>query len=185
MDCIQNDILSVKELNELISIVITNEFKNIRVIGEISNMKISQGHLYMTLKDENSSINIVMWRYDLKNKTIPMNLKNGDNVIIDGTLNLYIKGGTYNIIANKIIKDGIGELHQLYESNKIKYEQLGYFDNKKTQPKLFQNIGILTASDSAALQDILFVLNKNNFRAFKQSYGKNVHLSKMKTSFTH
>jgi exodeoxyribonuclease VII large subunit len=158
------DILSVKELNELISITLTNEFTNIRVTGEISNMKISNGHLYMTLKDENSSINIIMWRYDLKNKTITMDLKNGDNVIIDGTLNLYIKGGTYNIIANKIVKDGIGELHQLYESNKIKYEQLGYFNNKKTQPKLFHNIGILTASDGAALQDILFVLNKNNFK---------------------
>ena len=145
------EVLSVKELNELINTTLSNEFNNIRVTGEASNIKVSNGHLYMTLKDEESSINIIMWRYDIKNKTMKFDLKNGDKLIIDGNLNLYIKGGSYNIVANKITKDGIGELHQLYESNKIKYETLGYYDNKKTQPKLFHNIGILTAIDGAAL----------------------------------
>ena len=161
---IKMEVLSVKELNELINVSLTNEFNNIKVTGEASNIKVSNGHLYMTLKDEESSINVIMWRYDIKNKTMKLDLKNGDKLIIDGNLNLYIKGGSYNIVANKITKDGIGELHQLYESNKIKYETLGYYDNKKTQPKLFHNIGILTAIDGAALQDILFVLNKNNFK---------------------
>jgi exodeoxyribonuclease VII large subunit len=156
--------ISVKELNDLISTTLTTEFNNIRVIGEVSNMKISNSHLYMTLKDEESSINVIMWRYDIKNKTIKIDLRNGDNLIIEGSLNLYIKSGTYNIIANNIIKNGIGELHKLYESNKIKYETLGYYANKKPQPKIFHNIGILTAVDGAALQDILFVLNKNNFK---------------------
>jgi len=156
--------VSVKELNELINTTLTNEFNNIRVTGEVSNMKISNGHLYMTLKDEESSINVIMWRYDIKNKTMNIDLKNGDKLIIEGSLNLYIKGGSYNIVATKIIKDGIGELHKLYESNKIKYNNLGYYDNKKPQPKIFHNIGILTAKDGAALQDILFVLNKNNFK---------------------
>jgi exodeoxyribonuclease VII large subunit len=156
--------VSVRELNELINTTLTTEFNDIRVTGEMSNMKISNGHLYMTLKDEESSINIIMWKYDIKNKTMKLDLNNGDKLIIEGSLNLYVKGGSYNIVANKIIKDGIGELHKLYESNKIKYETLGYYDNKKSQPTIIHNIGILTAKDGAALQDILFVLNKNNFK---------------------
>ena len=55
-----------------------------------------------------------------------LDLNNGDKLIIEGSLNLYVKGGSYNIVANKIIKDGIGELHKLYESNKIKYETWKY-----------------------------------------------------------
>jgi len=156
--------ITVKELNELIYTTLVNEFNDIRIIGEMSNMKISNGNLYMTLKDEDSSINVIMWKYDIKNKTMKLNLNNGDKLIIEGSLNLYIKGGSYNVVINKIIKDGIGELHKLYEMNKLKYEALGYYDNKKQQPKIIHNIGILTAKDGAALQDILFVLNKNNFK---------------------
>jgi exodeoxyribonuclease VII large subunit len=156
--------ISIKELNEQIQLKLINEFNNIKIIGEISNMKISNGHLYMTLKDAESSINVIMWQYTIKNKTMNLQLNNGDNLIVEGSLNVYVKCGTYNIIINNIIKNGIGNLHKMYELNKLKYENLGYFNNKKNQPKIFYNIGILTAIDSAALQDILFVLNNNNFK---------------------
>jgi exodeoxyribonuclease VII large subunit len=87
--------VSVRELNELINTTLTTEFNDIRVTGEMSNMKISNGHLYMTLKDEESSINIIMWKYDIKNKTMKLDLNNGDKLIIEGSLNLYVKGGSY------------------------------------------------------------------------------------------
>lgn len=152
---------TITEINNLVNKRLTESFKEtIKITGEISNVKVSGGHLYSTLKDQTSSINVIMWRYDTKN----IKIQNGDSLTISGSIKGYPKGGSYNFIANTIQKNGIGELHQLYEQTKNAYDKLGYYINKKDFPKSILNVGILTSADGAALQDILFVLNKNSFK---------------------
>jgi exodeoxyribonuclease VII large subunit len=118
----------------------------------------------MTLKDSTASINVIMWRYDIfmeKNKSDIC--KNGDNVTIHGTLKGYPKNGSYNLVVSTIKKNGIGELFELYQKTKEKYEELDYYINKKQIPTHISNVGVLTAIDGAALQDILYVVNNNSF----------------------
>jgi exodeoxyribonuclease VII large subunit len=159
---------TVSKLNEEIkNVLLDNIPERFSIEGEISNYKLSGENLFFTLKDTNSSINTTCWGY--KNED---NLKNGDKVKIYGKLNLYSKSGTYSINAFKIEKlDGKGDLHIKYEELKKKYDTLGYFNNKKNLPDFIRNIGIITSSNGAALQDILFVLNKNKF--FGKVYIKN------------
>ena len=154
----EKKIYTVVEINNVISQTISIILDNsVEIIGEISNFKISGGNLYATLKDEESSISVVMW------KVKSLNIQNGDKVKISGRIKGYPRGGSYNLVASAIDKQGIGELHQIYEQTKDKYNTLGYYDNKNPLPNKIINVGIVTSVDGAALQDILYVLKKNNF----------------------
>lgn len=156
------DILSVGELNKLINTTFEEKLdSNFSVTGEISNFKLSNSHAYFTLKDENASINSIIWKYTFKKLTYT----NGDKVICNGKLNFYTKTGNSNIIINTIEKAGIGDLHKQYIENKAYFENLKYFDKKKPMPNIIINIGIVTSSEGAALQDFLFLMNKNNYVA--------------------
>jgi exodeoxyribonuclease VII large subunit len=89
--------------------------------------------------------------------------KNGDLVIVSGSVDFYTKNGNVNLLCNKIELAGEGLILKKLNDTKIKYQNMGYFDNKKEFPKHIKSIGIVTASGGAALQDILFVLNSNKF----------------------
>lgn len=152
---------NVSELNNEIKDILEDNYSyNITVSGELSNFKISGRNLYATLKDNNASVSIAYWGYLNKNKSV---YNNGDNVKITGRLSLYAKNGTYNINITSIEKTGSGNIHEFYNALKQKYNNMGYFTNKKQMPNNIQNIGIITASSGAALQDILYVLNKNKY----------------------
>lgn len=153
---------TVSKLNEDIkNALYYNIPERFDIEGEISNYKLSGDNLFFTLKDNLSSVSITFWGYK------DMGLKNGDKVKLYGKLNVYAKSGTYSVNAFKIEKlEGKGDLHTEYEELKKKYEDLDYFNNKKNLPNYIKNIGIVTSANGAALQDILFVLNKNKF------YGK-------------
>lgn len=156
----QDNIYTVVELNNYIKDIIVGTLSDtIKVTGEISNIKTSNGNMYATLKSEESSISIMMWKYK---KT---EIKNGDKVIVEGKLSCYLKFGTYNISVSNIQHVGVGEIHKIYEELKNKCEKLGYFskDLKKPAPMSINKIGIVTALGGAAIQDILYVLKKNNF----------------------
>lgn len=153
---------TISKLNEEIKSVIQKNIilnKNIAVTGEISNLKISGKHTYMTLKDDLSSISTVFW-----NKQLDSCFNNGDNVEIIGKLDLYIKTGNINLLGFGIKNIGVGQLHKEYELLYKKYESLGYYLNKKQLPTYVKNIALITASEGAALQDLLYVLNKNGFK---------------------
>lgn len=152
---------SVYELNLSIKQTLEGPYDNIKVSGEISNFKISNKNLFATLKDNESTINIISWGYGYKKNQI--NITNGDTVLIYGRIAHYPKSGSYCLLASKFEKLGTGALHQEYEQLKQKYERLGYFTNKRKFPQQINKIGIITALEGAALQDILYVLKKNNF----------------------
>lgn len=163
------DILTVTELNEAIKTVLVSSFnKQIKIHGEISNMKNSGNGTYLTMKDDMSSINVVLWNMKLDK------IHNGDDVIVTGKITCFLKHGVYQITANKIEKVGVGNLHEQYEKSKALFDKKGYFSKKREFPKQINRIGILTSTEGAALQDILYVLKENVF--FGEVYIKNCYV---------
>lgn len=162
----QNDkIYSVKEIGTTIKLTITKLFTNkISIQGESSNVKLTRGNLFFTLKDNDAAINIMFWDYSKKTNE---NIEDGEKIIVTGKLSCYIKSGTVNFICDDITKlNDVGDLHKTYENTKKIFLEKGYFDNgkKKNIPNVIKNIGIITSKDGAAIQDVLYVLNKNNFK---------------------
>lgn len=156
----ENNYLSVSELNILIKDEIKSNFNNkISIKGELSGYKKYGNTIYANLKDDISSINIIKFKC-----TVDDNFKSGDLVIVTGNIDYYVKNGIINFICVKIKHCGLGNIQQQLENLKQKYKNLNYFDNKKSFPKNIKSIGIITAKDGAALQDILFVLNSNKFK---------------------
>jgi exodeoxyribonuclease VII large subunit len=149
--------------NEIKTSLLKNIPDKLIIEGEISNYKVSNGNMFFTLKDEESSISVVSWSYE---KYFNISLQNGDKVQVSGKLACYSKNGTYSMQIFKIEKQGVGNLHTSYEKQKQYYQDKGYFseNTKKQFPTRINNIGIITSPEGAAIQDILFVLNKNKFQ---------------------
>jgi len=169
---ITKEYTTVSSLNAEIKQIIECPYKDIKVSGELSNYKISGNNMYATLKDCDSAVNIIVWSFVNRNTQQNMiDLSNGDNITVYGKITLYQKTGNYNITAHKIERTGVGNLYQEYETKKQYYESQGYYNNKKKFPASINKIGIVTAKDGAALQDILHVLKKNSF--FGSIYIKN------------
>lgn len=152
--------LSVRDTNELVKTIVGSYLGNKMYIqGELSNKKNSNGNLYFSLKDKDnvSSINCVQWK-------IPNDIfQNGDIVTVSGKITCYTKQGTYQITASSIDKSGVGDVSTKYEKLKEEFENKSYFSKKREFPEKIKNIGILTSTEGAALQDVLYVLNNNNF----------------------
>jgi len=158
--------ISVSELNILLKDEIKKSFsKKISVVGEISGYKKYGSTIYANLKDDISSINII------KFKAQDDNFTNGDLVCATGNIDYYVKNGNINFVCYKLENVGEGNIQKQLENLKEKYQKMGYFINKKPFPNNIKSIGIVTAKDGAALQDILFVLKSNKFEG--QIYIKN------------
>lgn len=149
------DILTITDLNILLKDSIKKIGQKIKVKGELSGVKKYNNTIYASLKDDISSINIIRFK-------VIEDIKNGDKVIVNGSIDFYSKSGDIKLICNKIEIEGEGDIVKRLELLKINYEEKGYFENKKSFPSV-KSIGIVTSKDGAALQDILFVLNNNKF----------------------
>lgn len=129
--------------------------------GEISNYKgPNRGHLYFTLKDEDSRINAVMFQYYVKNLAfVP---EDGMKVLVEGRVSVYEATGSYQIYVESMQEDGIGNLYLKYEALKKELAAKGLFDeqHKKPIPKYPEKIGIITASTGAAIKDILSTIKR-------------------------
>ncbi len=129
---------------------------NVKVIGELSNFHHhSSGHLYFTLKDDKAQISCVMFKS--KALSLKFNPKNGDKVVISGSVSLFETSGQLQIYVNSMNLDGIGNLYQRYEELKHKLFNEGYFndDHKKKIPTNYpSNIAVLVGDNSAAMSDI-------------------------------
>ena len=100
---------------------------DISVRGEVSNCKYhSTGHVYFTLKEEGASIACVLFAGYKRN--VLFRLEDGQNVIVRGSVESYIRDGKYQIYAKEIIKDGEGELYLAFETLKKKLSERGMFD---------------------------------------------------------
>ena len=157
--------LTVSEVNNYIKKVLDNDFilNNLSVRGEISNLKYhSSGHIYFSLKDENSKINCIMFKS--KSFDLDIVLQEGMAVIVSGRASVYTANGTFQIYCDRIEQEGLGELHIRFEKLKEKLSREGYFEEefKKPLPKNPYKIGIVTAETGAAIHDIINVIRRRN-----------------------
>ncbi len=138
--------------------------KHLFVKGEVSNCKYhSSGHIYFTLKDDEGTLNCVMFRSNQRTGlTFPMT--NGQEVIVEGSISLYEREGKYQLYANQITLSGAGDLHARYEALKQKlYEEgLFEFDIKRPICKYPKRVGIVTAKTGAAIEDIKNIAKRRN-----------------------
>ena len=153
--------LKVSEINKIIKETFRASFYNLTIVGEVSGFKPSTtGHWYFTLKDRESQISAVMFRFSRTQSTyIP---QNGDMVTVTGNIDVYEPRGTYQVICQRIVKEGDGDILIELEKRKQYYQALGYFDIelKKPIPKYPSRIGIVTAPNGAAIEDMLNTLKK-------------------------
>ena len=137
------------------------ELNRVYIKGEISNFKHhTRGHLYFTLKDENSRIAAVMF----SSAASKMNFEpeDGMKVLVCGRVTVYEATGGYQIYVDQMDLDGIGNLYLEYEKLKKKLEQEGLFslDHKRPIPKYPKKVGIITAPTGAAIRDILSTIKR-------------------------
>ena len=167
------DPISVTELNKYVKEKVASDeyLNNVLVKGEISNFKHHYtGHMYFTLKDENSLIKCVMFKTSTVNlKFVP---KDGMKVIVFGTVSVFERDGIYQIYCKAMQEDGMGSLYIAYEELKKKLELEGLFDesHKKNIPFMPKIIGVLTSNTGAVIRDIINVSTRRNPNVYIRLY---------------
>ena len=157
--------VSVSDLNQYIKNKIANDeyLNNILVKGEISNYKHHYtGHLYFTLKDENSLIKCIMFKsYAQKLNFEP---KDGMKVYILGSVSVFERDGVYQVYAKVMEEDGVGDLYTRYQELKKELEEKGLFDERHKQkiPMMPKVIGVLTSQTGSVIRDIINVATRRN-----------------------
>jgi len=155
------NIKSVSELTRDIKNLLEKNFYEVEVVGEISNFKAhNSGHWYFVLKDSDAQINCAMWR--AFNLSINFQPQDGLKVIALGKITVFPPKGNYQLEIKKLIPAGRGELYLLFEKLKEKLSKEGLFDQERKReiPKFPKKIGIATAKDGAALQDMLNIARR-------------------------
>lgn len=158
-------VISVIQLNTYIKKIFEQDFllKNLNVEGELSNFKKhSSGHIYFTLKDDKAQVSCVLFSSYLNGSE--KGLKDGDQVIVKGSVSLYEKSGQYQIYVREIEKSGQGNLHLQFEQLKDKLKKEGLFDedHKKPIPNYARRIGIITSPTGAAIRDLVEIARRRN-----------------------
>ena len=161
--------ITVTDLNKYIKEKIAGDenLNNVLVKGEISNFKLHYtGHMYFTLKDENSLIKCIMFKtYTPHLKFTP---KDGMKVMAFGTVSVFERDGVYQLYCKAMQEDGMGSLYTAYEELKAKLEKEGYFDasHKKKIPFIPKSIGVLTSNTGAVIRDIINVSTRRNTNVY-------------------
>ena len=157
--------ISVTDLNKYIKNKIADDeyLSNILIKGELSNFKHHYtGHLYFTLKDENSLIKCIMFKsYAQKLNFEP---KDGMKVYILGSVSVFERDGVYQIYAKVMEEDGVGDLYTKYQKLKEELEKKGLFDvsHKQKIPMMPKVIGVLTSQTGSVIRDIINVSTRRN-----------------------
>ena len=157
--------ISVTDLNKYIKNKIADDeyLSNILIKGEISNFKHHYtGHLYFTLKDENSLIKCIMFKsYAQKLNFEP---KDGMKVYILGSVSVFERDGIYQVYAKVMEEDGVGDLYTKYQKLKEELEKKGLFDvsHKQKIPMMPKVIGVLTSQTGSVIRDIINVSTRRN-----------------------
>ena len=159
------NIYTVSQVNSYIKSMFAQDFalNKISVKGEISNCKYHpSGHIYFTLKDGGSQIGAVMFSSQRLN--LKFRLEEGQQVVVQGTIDVYERDGRYQLYARQITREGTGDLYLRFEQLKQELEEMGMFDGSYKQPipKYARRVGIVTASTGAAIRDIMNISARRN-----------------------
>ena len=165
--------ISVSDLNRYMKDKVADDeyLKSVFVRGEISNFKHHYtGHMYFTLKDENSLIKCIMF----KSSTLTLNFvpKDGMKVNVLGSVAVFERDGVYQIYCKAMQEDGVGDLYAKFKELKDKLEKEGLFDaeHKKKIPMMPKVIGVLTSNTGAVIRDIINVSTRRNPNCYIRLY---------------
>ncbi len=159
----RSHIYSVSKLNKFAKHILESEIGQIWISAEISNfIAASSGHWYFTLKDERAQVKGAMFKGN--NRFSRVKPKNGDKVMVRGSISLYEARGDFQLIASHMEPEGEGLLKQQFEQIKHRLELEGLFaqEHKRALPETPKNIGVITSDTGAAWHDIITVLQRRN-----------------------
>ena len=161
----KKNVYTVGQVNTYIKNMFAQDFLLHRVCvkGEISNCKYhTSGHIYFTLKDATGTIGGIMFAGNRRGLTFHM--KEGDRVVVTGSIEVYERDGKYQLYAKEITLDGEGDLYLRYAALKHELEEMGMFapEYKKEIPRYVKRVGIVTAPTGAAIQDIRNIASRRN-----------------------
>ncbi|MBI5274001.1 MAG: exodeoxyribonuclease VII large subunit [Chlamydiales bacterium] len=157
-------IFKVSELNQTLKDFLEPTFCDIQVKGEVTNLKEqSSGHIYFSLKDEESQLSAVLFKGN--SRFLKQPLKPGDEIVVRGELSVYSPRGSYQIIVREVIFSGIGDLLLKLHLLKEELKQKGYFEpaRKKALPAFAKKIGVVTSPTGAVIQDIVNILSRRSY----------------------
>lgn len=159
------NVYSVGQVNTYIKNLFAQDFllERIAVKGEVSNCKYhTSGHIYFTLKDATGAIACVMFAGNRKG--LAFRMKEGDNVVVNGSIQAYERDGKYQLYAREITLDGAGALYVRFEQLKQELAEMGMFapEYKQPIPPYIRTLGIVTAPTGAAIQDIRNIAGRRN-----------------------
>ena len=159
------NIYTVAQVNMYIKNMFMQDYllQKVNVQGEVSNCKYhSSGHIYFTLKDKKGTLSCVMFAGNRKN--MDFTLAEGQQVIVEGSIDIYERDGKYQLYARKIKKDGAGALFEQFERLKQELLERGLFakEYKQPIPKYIRTLGVVTASTGAAIRDIINITRRRN-----------------------
>lgn len=160
-----NNVYKVGQINAYIKNMFSQDFllRSIYVKGEVSNVKYhSSGHIYFTLKDDKGTISCVMFAGNRQGLSFHMN--EGQQVVVNGSIEVYERDGKYQLYAKNITLDGLGALYERFDALKKELEEMGMFSEeyKRPLPKYAKRIGIITSPTGAAIRDIIKVAKQRN-----------------------
>ncbi len=159
-------VYSVGQVNTYIKNMFAQDFMlgKISVKGEVSNCKYhGSGHIYFSLKDSTGTISAVMFAGS-RSRGLKFRMKDGDHVVVSGSVEVYERDGRYQLYAREITLDGAGALFLRFEALKKELAEMGMFSEEYKQPvpKYIQRLGIVTAPTGAAVQDIRNISHRRN-----------------------
>ncbi len=159
------NVYTVKQVNAYIKNMFTQDYmlNRIYVKGEVSNCKYhTSGHIYFSLKDESGTIACVMFAG--QRGGLSFRMKEGQQVIVLGSVNVYERSGSYQLYAKEIRSDGDGALYERFQMLKKELEEMGMFapEYKKAIPAYAKRIGVVTAPTGAAVRDIMNIAARRN-----------------------
>ena len=155
------DILSVSDLNNSAKRLLEKNYSSIWIQGEVTNFRsYDSGHWYFKVKDDNSEIQCVMFRF--RNNSANMKPSDGDQVVLNGSISMYVAKGSYQFQVDSIEYAGEGVLLKSFEALKKRLKNDGFFDEetKLNLPHLPQHIAVISSANGAVIQDIRNVINR-------------------------
>ena len=158
-------VYTIKQVNFYVKSIFNSDpiLNNISIKGEVSNCSYPvSGHIYFTLKDESGKIDCVMFRGSRGG--LSFDLKNGQQIIVTGSIGFYEGGSKVQLYAKEIILDGVGLLHEKFEQLKKELLEMGMFDSqyKLPIPPYVKTVGVVTSKTGAVIQDIIQVSKRRN-----------------------
>lgn len=156
---------SITQFNEYVSKKLNGDpnLKNLPLIGEVSGVSMSGGHMYFSLKDENSVLRAVIWRSNISRIDTSL-IKNGSKIVALGDISAYARGGNYSFSIRMVESFGEGDLAKEYNRVKKLLESEGLFsrEHKKPIPRFVKHIGVITSDTGAAIEDIKKIITSKN-----------------------